>query len=1493
MKIFTQILIYSLIALQMQAQGDQPISDTPQEKRPAWRTFEAADQQAALELAQDKTTLSLRTDDDLDLLSAENDALGYRHYRYQQTYKGVAIEGAIYLMHEKNNQVKTANGGLVHDLDMTTSPGLTEAAALQSALAHIDAEVYAWDDPAHEKMMREVKEKSDATFYPSGDVVIINPTFQLEAANYRLAYKFDIYAVQPLTRQIVYVDAHTGEVLTTINKIHNCTDTAASGTTNYSGNVNFTACELGGTHTLRNEAGVRMQVFNANNTNSNPQIPFTDPDGFFDQDPTATEVHWATEKTYEYYLNNHNRNSLDGNGMDLRSWVHYGQDLANAFWNGLWMTYGDGDNQTFSSLTEPDVVAHEMTHGVTDFSADLIYNAESGALNESFSDIFGEVAEAYMLGTNDWILGAKMTVRTGKTGLRNMRDPKDANMITRQPDTYEGDHWFAINPPCHFLNDNCGVHFNSGVQNFWFYLLSEGGEGTNDNDTDYTVSGIGMAKAAAIAYRNLTVYLTASSQYADAREGAIQAATDLYGAGSNEVQQTTAAWCAVGVGNGCSSSPPPPPPPPSEACRTTDSLALVALYNATNGGNWLNPWDLNQSMDTWAGVFTQQDGCVRQLNLRSRLLSGTIPAEIGDIANLQYLYLEQNNLSGTIPASIGNLSALLDLRLFNNQLSGAIPPEIGNLTSLRKLTISTNQLSGSIPPEIGNLSNLERLVLSDNPLTGSIPGEIGNLNNLKDLWLQGNQLSGDIPAEIGNMSNLEGLYIYQSDLGTLPSSIGNLSSLKDLVIQSAGLDGTIPASIGNLSNLKTLNFSSNNLTGTIPATIGDMTAVTLLDLQNNQLSGMIPSSIGNLSNLGSLNLSTNQLTGSLPAEIGNLGNLTTFLVLRNQLSGCYSPSLMNLCNQLSAFSNSNGAISNLNNFDATWEDFCASGAGSCDATSTVPVWPGDFNNDGIAEITDLLYWALAEDLTGPFRIGASTNWEAQDAEDWQSVVNGINSKHQDGDGNGVVDNQDLNALILNFDRTHNIVPPTFTYSPIQFRLELISSVPNGSTIVNTYGLYANSAIGVPINTHGLACSIDFGELPINSISVDVSGSALQPDEYLDIFHPGQNILDLALSRTDKLNHISDGSVASIIAVTENIQSGNLFAIGINNGSMMSATGELSIVGGSTLYGAFTGGASVTTNLSTLVDVTHVQCGTPGDALVQVFGGAAPYTYAWSTGANTARIDDLASGDYTVTISDASGLQSVLDVAVEEQYLPIYDDNGNLIDCSANNLGVKPQLFVSMEGAYDAASGMMTSQLKNLNVLPDRQPYYAAPWNYTGTEGLNWTNDDYPETTIDWVLVTFRKGTTADTDIGQTAAIVLEDGSLYFPTTYIPFIESANEVYVLIQHRNHIGVMSAQPIPIVDGELIYDFRLEDSYRNPTSIGQKQAPDGTWAMYTGDSNQSADTQGYDINGQDKASWVTLNGNFNLYALPDFNLDGDVNGADKSLWFANNGVSSIVPK
>jgi len=200
-----------------------------------------------LQLAQDKSTLRLGTDDDLQLLSTQNDELGYRHYRYQQTYKGIPIEGAIYLMHEKNNRTKKANGKLISHISLHTVPHLSEVLALQSALQYVGADVYAWEDANHQALIQQVEQCEEATFYPSGELVIIDPDFGQNPYNYRLAYKFDIYAITPLSRQVVYIDAQNSAV-----------------------------CQENGIHTLKNHVGgVTQQVFNANNTLSNPLIPCT------------------------------------------------------------------------------------------------------------------------------------------------------------------------------------------------------------------------------------------------------------------------------------------------------------------------------------------------------------------------------------------------------------------------------------------------------------------------------------------------------------------------------------------------------------------------------------------------------------------------------------------------------------------------------------------------------------------------------------------------------------------------------------------------------------------------------------------------------------------------------------------------------------------------------------------------------------------------------------------------------------------------------------------------------------------------------------------------------------------------------------------------------------------------------------------------------------------------------------------------------------------
>lgn len=495
-----------------------------------------------------KQLLGLGIADELRLSSRKTDELGMVHYRYQQWHNGYAVEAAQLLLHEQEDITLLANGGLVLNISAPATAQLSESTALQRALSHVGGTRYAWQDETHEQLQKELLNDPQATLYPKGTLVWVSPNFDRDGSAYRLAYKFDVYAIEPLKRVWLYIDAQTGEVISEINRLHDA-DVAATGNDAYSctNPVNITADHTGSFYRLREtQRGGGIQTYTAMNSTSYPQIDITDTDTHFNNDPTAVSAHRCTEATYDYYKNTYNRNSIDGNGFPLRSWVHSGNNLDNAFWDGNVMTYGDGGS-VFTALTSPDVVAHEITHGLTQFEAGLVYSYQPGALNESFSDIFGTVIEHYANPTcADWIIGGDITVSAN--GLRSMSNPNDAAMLTRGPDTYGGQFWYTGS------NDHGGVHINSGVQNFWFYLLVNGGTGTNDIGYTYNVSGIGMTKAAAIAYRNLTTYLTSTSDYTAARAGSIQAASDLYGASSNEVAQVTAAWCAVGVGS-CSATP--------------------------------------------------------------------------------------------------------------------------------------------------------------------------------------------------------------------------------------------------------------------------------------------------------------------------------------------------------------------------------------------------------------------------------------------------------------------------------------------------------------------------------------------------------------------------------------------------------------------------------------------------------------------------------------------------------------------------------------------------------------------------------------------------------------------------------------------------------------------------------------------------------------------------------------------------------------------------
>ncbi|MEX3711441.1 M4 family metallopeptidase [Cytobacillus horneckiae] len=273
----------------------------------------------------------------------------------------------------------------------------------------------------------------------------------------------------------------------------------------------------------------------------------------FFYDPAAISAQSNSLKINNYYQNVHSRNSLDGNGMKIISTVHIGDKWNNAGWNGKQMLYGDGDGAYFSSLAGAlDVAGHEMTHGVITNTANLTYSGESGAINESIADILGVLAENHIKPADqkNWDIGEDVYTPNipGDGGLRSLEDPKTRSLSpayglkdNRYPDHYDDRYIGEL--------DNGGVHINSSINNKAAYLISQGGE-----HYGVEVNGIGEAKLGKILYRALTVYLVASSGFAETRDAMVQAARDLHpdinSQPSAETQAVMAAYEAVGVTEG-------------------------------------------------------------------------------------------------------------------------------------------------------------------------------------------------------------------------------------------------------------------------------------------------------------------------------------------------------------------------------------------------------------------------------------------------------------------------------------------------------------------------------------------------------------------------------------------------------------------------------------------------------------------------------------------------------------------------------------------------------------------------------------------------------------------------------------------------------------------------------------------------------------------------------------------------------------------------------
>jgi bacillolysin len=488
-----------------------------------------------------RAAFQLSEADSMFLIKKEVDKLGFSHYRYRQYYKNRRVVYGEYILHQQSDGfVKSANGNIISGLNLPGTAALTEQSALASALRYMNAPSYLWQNSVLENELKRQEKNPNATYYPKGELVYApsSDADTYQASDYRLAWHFKIYTNDAsVLSKSVYVDAITGKVIHAVDIAMKCS--SGSGTSAFNGNVTIHTRLVSGSYRSHNDCqATDIYVYNCNGGAATNDF-YTDADNNWSAttQQSAVQAQWGAEMTYDYFWGQHGRQSWDGAAGDMIAYNnsnHPGLGLNNACWGctGNSTIYGAGSTSAATDDWNPnDIMGHEFAHGVTQASADLVYRNESGALNESFSDIFGEMVESWSEGNCDFLVGAD------RGAIRSLSNPKAFG----HPDTYLGTNWYTGTA------DNGGVHTNSGVQNRWFYLLSAGGSGTNDLGRAYSVTGIGRFKARVIAYRALTVYLTSNSQYIDARKATLQAAWDLYGQCSPEIIAVGDAWHAVGV----------------------------------------------------------------------------------------------------------------------------------------------------------------------------------------------------------------------------------------------------------------------------------------------------------------------------------------------------------------------------------------------------------------------------------------------------------------------------------------------------------------------------------------------------------------------------------------------------------------------------------------------------------------------------------------------------------------------------------------------------------------------------------------------------------------------------------------------------------------------------------------------------------------------------------------------------------------------------------
>lgn len=494
----------------------------------------------------------------------ETDALGQTHVRLAQTYAGVPVYGAEMVAHLVNNEVILINGQyqtVTEGISVTPKLSIKQAGDLALADVGKAGAVRTFGS----NLFNLEQAKGELCLYPVGD-------------SHRLAYEMTIRPSM-LQRWAYWIDAETGAVLDKTNTT--CT---------FLGPIKATAKDLNGVSrsfsTYQQSAGQYFMIdaskamFNTASTipdktlgglvtvdsrktyGANQKFWYVASANNTDWTPAAVSAHINAGLAYDYYRNTHARNSLNGKGSTITSVVNVvdeddGSGLDNAYWSGEYMAYGNGGSLLKPLAGALDVAGHEMTHGVIENTANLVYKSQSGAINESMADVFGT-----MIDRDDWTIGEDIVKSTRFTqgAVRSMSNPNQGgkNDYGYQPKTmaeYE-------KLPEDADNDNGGVHVNSGICNYAFYLFA---------------TAVTKEKAEKVYYRALTTYLTRTSKFLDLRLAIIKAATDIHGASSAEVAAAKTAFDRVGILESTQTTPDPKPEVP-----VAQGQDLMLIYGSDN-----------------------------------------------------------------------------------------------------------------------------------------------------------------------------------------------------------------------------------------------------------------------------------------------------------------------------------------------------------------------------------------------------------------------------------------------------------------------------------------------------------------------------------------------------------------------------------------------------------------------------------------------------------------------------------------------------------------------------------------------------------------------------------------------------------------------------------------------------------------------------------------------------------------------------------------------